>query len=218
MNDASNVMDKVRRSLGRREPLATPPVPPALDDAIVRLVPPDADLPKLFAKRAAECKIGVTATRGEELPGELVVFLNEKGVRTVAVPRSAALERLGVIAALRDGGFDVRVWGDAVLDDMYDIDAAVTDVWRAVAETGSLVVRASPEHGRSLSLVPPLHVAIVEPENLLADLIDLFALANDSGDFSAFSIISGPSKTSDIEMNLVVGVHGPEKVRAFLVE
>ena len=218
MNDPSNVLEKVRRSLGRREPLTTPPTPPTLDDAVVRLVPRDTDLPKLFAKRAGEIKIGVTAARGEELPGELVAFLNEKGVRSVAVPRSAALERLGVIAALRDGGFDVRVWGEAVLDDMYDVDAAVTDVWRAVAETGSLVVRASAEHGRSLSLVPPLHVAIVEPANLVADLIDLFALAKDIGDASAFAIISGPSKTSDIEMNLVVGVHGPDKVQAFLVE
>lgn len=218
MNDPSNVLDKVRRGLGRSAPHASPPTPPSLDDAIVRLVPPGTDLPKLFAKKAYECKIGVTATRGEELPGELVAFLNEKGVRTVAVPRSASLERLGVIAALRDGGFAVRVWGDAKLDEMYDVDAAVTDVWRAVAETGSLVIRASAEHGRSLSLVPPLHVAIVEHSNLVPDLIDLFDLARTSGDASAFAIISGPSKTSDIEMNLVVGVHGPEKVQAFLVE
>jgi len=100
---------------------------------------------------------------------------------------------------------------------LYDFDAGVTDVYAAVAETGSLVVRASAGHGRALSLVPPVHVAIVEPKNLLADLVDLFQKMNADSVASSVSIISGPSKTSDIEMNLVIGVHGPVVVKVFVL-
>lgn len=217
MNDPSNVLDKVRRSLGRSAPLTTPPVPPALSEPLIRLVLSDIGLPKLFEKKAKENKIGVTPLRVDDLTASLASFLHGKNVKTVAVPQSSLLEKIGVPAALREAGFVVSVWDEMTIDDLYDIDASVTDVWRAVAETGSLVVRASPGHGRALSLVPPLHVAIVEPKNCVGDLIDLFELAKASGDASAFTIISGPSKTSDIEMNLVIGVHGPEKVHVFLL-
>ena len=57
---------------------------------------------------------------------------------------------------------------------MYDFDCGVTDVYAAVAETGSLVVRPTREHGRGLSLIPALHVAVVEPKNFVPDLVDLF--------------------------------------------
>ena len=119
-------------------------------------------------------------------------------------------------AALRGAGLEVRTWDRMTLDELYDFDAGVTDVYAAVAETGSLVIKHSPEHGRALSLVPAVHVAIVEPKNLVADLVDLFEkLGRDGG---GATIITGPSKTADIEMDLVVGVHGPGKVEIFLMK
>ena len=219
MNDPSNVLGKVRRALRRPAGAAVPP-PPELKQPLVRLVYSDIGLPELFAKRAAENKMHVTALRVDDLHAELAAFLGSQGVKSVALPDSPFLNKLGVPAALRAAGFDVRTWDRIALDDLYDTDAGVTDVWRAVAETGSLVVKASPGHGRALSLVPPLHVAIVEPKNCVGDLIDLFEQAkaeSDAAGLSAFTIISGPSKTSDIEMNLVVGVHGPGQVRVFVL-
>ncbi|MGC4034264.1 MAG: LUD domain-containing protein [Tepidisphaeraceae bacterium] len=218
MNDPSNVLGKIRRSLGRTAPLTAPPVPPVLEEPLVRLVLSDIGLPQLFAKKAAENKIYVTPVRIDDLTASLIEFLRAKGVKSLALPRANLLERIDLPAALREAGFDVKLWDEMTLDELYDVDASVTDVSRTVAETGSLVVRASTGHGRALSLVPPLHVAIVEPKNCVGDLIDLFEQAKAAGDASAFSIISGPSKTSDIEMNLVVGVHGPEKVQVFLLE
>ena len=74
------------------------------------------------------------------------------------------------------------------------------------------------EHGRLLSLVPFVHVAVVEPKVFVPDLIDLFdALAKD-GVGSGVTMISGPSKTADIEMNVVTGVHGPNVVRVFVLQ
>ena len=64
--------------------------------------------------------------------------------------------------------------------------------------------------------MPPMHVAIVEPGNLLPDLIDLFVY-REEGNSAGITIISGPSKTADIELNLVTGVHGPGEVQVFIV-
>ena len=66
--------------------------------------------------------------------------------------------------------------------------------------------------------MPPLHVAILEPKNFLPDLVDLFQLLSTDGGFSNVVLISGPSKTADIEMNLVTGVHGPGVVQLFILQ
>jgi L-lactate dehydrogenase complex protein LldG len=217
MHDENGVIEKVRRSLNR-VPGQPVPAAPVLDEPNVRLVLSDIGLPALFEKRAKENKIGVTPLRVESLHESLVEYLKSKGVKSIAMPKSKFLDRLEIERVLREAGFVVKVWGQMTLDEVYDVDASVTDVWRAVAETGSLVMRPSPEHGRALSLVPPLHVAIVEPKNCVGDLIDLFELTTKENAASATVLISGPSKTADIEMNLVTGVHGPGVVQVFLLK
>jgi L-lactate utilization protein LutC len=211
-------MAKVRRSLGRTQPLSTVPQSPSLDEPNVRLVLSDIGLPALFASKAKENKIGVTSLRVEALHEALIDYLRARMVKSIALPRSKFLDRLEITRVLREAGFIVSVWEDMTLDQLYDIDAGLTDVYRAVAETGSLVLRAGDLHGRGLSLIPPIHIAIVEPKNCVGDLIDLFELLGREGNSSATVIISGPSKTADIEMNLVTGVHGPGVVQVFLLK
>ena len=218
MNDPHNVLDKVSRSLGRSSVPSSVPPPPTLNEPIVRLVLTDIGLPALFEKKAKENKISVHSLRVESLHEELIKYLHEKSVKSVMIPSTRFLERLEIKQALTAAGFKVRSWDEMSLDETYDIDASVTDVWKAVAETGSLVIRASTEHGRAMSLVPPIHIAIVEPKNCVGDLIDLFETTTKEGTGSATMIISGPSKTSDIEMNLVTGVHGPVMVQFFLLK
>ncbi|MGH7214135.1 MAG: LUD domain-containing protein, partial [Tepidisphaeraceae bacterium] len=68
------------------------------------------------------------------------------------------------------------------------------------------------------SLTPFVHVAILEPKNFLPDMLDLFELLAKEGSGSATVLITGPSKTADIEMNVVTGVHGPNVVQAFILQ
>lgn len=217
MSHATDVIESVRRALGRTGPLTTPPVPPQIDEPITRLVHTEVGLTELMAKVAKDNKMGVATVSPDELCQQLVEYLQGKGVKSIMLSVSPLLKRLGVTDALRKAGFTTKTWDELTLDDAYEFDCGITDVWAAVAEVAGLVVRESPEHGRILSLVPPLHVAIVEPSNILPDLVDLFRkLPADQND--KYVIITGPSKTADIEMQLVTGVHGPGVVQLFLLQ
>lgn len=217
MHDESNVIHKISQALGRTAVPHTIPRPPDIDESITRLVHSDIGLPELFTKVARENKLLVTPVGPDELGESLVKFLKSKNVKSIAMTTSPFLTQLKVLETLRSAGFNVRPWQAMTLDDVYDIDCGLTDVWAGVAEVGGLVIRGSTDHGRAVSLVPPLHIAVVEPKNLVADLVDLFQkLPPDQND--KFVIITGPSKTADIEMNLVTGVHGPGVVQVFLLQ
>jgi L-lactate dehydrogenase complex protein LldG len=213
------VLDRVRQVLGRANaPLREPPTPPALPDEIVRLVGSDARLPELFAKRAAEMKMIVTPVSANNLGARLVEFVQGHPIRNIALSLSPLLESLGVRAALETAGRSVKSWDQITLDEMYEFDCAVTDVDCAVAETGTIVIRPSSRQGRATSLVPMFHVAIVEAKQILPDSVDLFARLSRDPERSNVIMISGPSKTSDIEMNVITGVHGPNVMCTFVIE
>ena len=221
MNETDNVIDRVRRALGRSGAPHTPPAPPAIDEPVVRLVHSDIGLPQLFATRAAEMKMGVTFVEPDEAAASVAWFLQERKCRKIALPGSRLLDDLWIRDTLRREGFELSRWDDPAmtLDALYDgYDCAVTDVQYAVAESGTLVIKPSPLHGRGLSLVPMYHVAIVEPRQFLPDMVDLFETLAKEPDRSNWILISGPSKTADIEMNVVTGVHGPNVVQVFVLK
>jgi len=209
----------IARKLGRdRVPDAVPP-PPAVDERVARLVATDGDLVGRFVATANAAKMHAEPIHEGELAGRLVAFAREHRLATLVVTRCELFDRLGVLPALRDAGIDAVAWDETTLDASYEADAGLTDVWAAVAETGSLVLRASTGHGRAASLVPAVHVAVVRRDQVVADLIDLMRHldATEGGTAGGVILVTGPSKTADIEMNLVVGVHGPGEVYVFVV-
>ncbi len=87
----------------------------------------------------------------------------------------------------------------------------------AVAETGTVVCTSGPQSARGSSLLPPIHIALVSEAQLVADLFDLFPRLA-AGELPAnVNLITGPSKTADIEGVLVTGMHGPGAVHLVLV-
>lgn len=213
----SNVLSAVRRALGRSGPLSAPPAPPAIDEHIARLVYSEIGLPELFQKRASDMKMYVELTRVDDLLGKIADFLREKNCKSVMLSDTPILLRLNVCDFLNQNGFAARQWSQLTADDTYDVDAGITEADYAVAETGTLVIRHRPEHGRLLSLTPFVHVAVIEPKIIVPDLLDLFQKLASDGVGSGVTMISGPSKTADIEMNTVTGVHGPNVVKAFVL-
>jgi L-lactate dehydrogenase complex protein LldG len=95
-------------------------------------------------------------------------------------------------------------------------DAGVSEAAYGLADTGSVVLAASPDEPRSRSLLPFVHVSLLREERILPGLEELFeAVGADLP--SALAIVTGPSRSADIEQTLVVGVHGPGDVHVVLV-
>ncbi len=110
-------------------------------------------------------------------------------------------------------------------DRFFAADAGVGGVDYLIAETGSVALLAKPSEPRSLSLLPPIYIAVAWRHQLLPDLFDLYDLALCRGLPpapppalpSCLSIITGPSKTGDIELKLVTGVHGPGEIHVVVI-
>ena len=95
-------------------------------------------------------------------------------------------------------------------------DIGISSAAAALAETGTLVLHSGPERSRLATLLPPIHVAIVPQERLVTDL---FAWQVSQADAlpSNITLVSGPSKTADIEQTLAVGMHGPKRLVVILL-
>jgi L-lactate utilization protein LutC len=99
------------------------------------------------------------------------------------------------------------------------IDVGITSADYALADTGSLVVFTESNESRLLSLLPPCHIAVIEESRIVPSLDDVFRLRPLPGDnSSAVVIITGPSRTADIEMRLVRGVHGPGEIHVIIIK
>lgn len=97
-------------------------------------------------------------------------------------------------------------------------DLGISSADYALADTGTLVMISSAKEARMVSLLPPVHLAIVPRERLLSGLDDLFTiLPQPAEQTSSMVLITGPSRTADIEQILVRGVHGPGEIHVVIV-
>lgn len=105
---------------------------------------------------------------------------------------------------------------------MLDADIGVTGVAYAVAETGSVAITAGNGVSRLISLLPPVHVAVVLPSQILPSLDELFTMLRgdflERGSLDYANIISGPSRSADIDQTLIQGMHGPREVYMVIVD
>ncbi|WP_328186132.1 LutC/YkgG family protein [Marinobacter sp. OP 3.4] len=99
------------------------------------------------------------------------------------------------------------------------VGAGLTTTRGGIAETGSLILWPSAEEPRLTSLVPPIHVALLQASHLHGTLRDAMAAQDWSGGMPTNALlVSGPSKTADIEQTLAYGVHGPRELIVLVVE
>ncbi len=156
----------------------------------------------------------------------VATILDLAGTRTnqrILLGRGQLLDSLSLEHVLKNAGHTVTVIDSATDREIFfAADIGISGVSCLIAETGSVVVDSRPENPRSLSLLPPVHIAIAERRQLLPDLFDLFAAFSANGTLpslpSCLSVITGPSKTGDIELRLVTGVHGPGEVHVVLID
>jgi L-lactate dehydrogenase complex protein LldG len=199
------VLGRIRSALGPSP--AVPEVPRAYREAGAV----DGDVVSLFCERAAD----YLATVQE---------VGETGLDAALADACAARDTNRVVTA---PGAARQIPGLTVVEDSADMapaeldgfDAALTGCALAVAETGSIVLDGGPESGRrALTLVPDHHLCIVRAEQVVAGVPDaIAALAGAARAGRPITFVSGPSATSDIELERVEGVHGPRKLDIFVV-
>ena len=218
--DRDVFLARVRDALGRGDslapPPAAPPTPPRIDEALVRLAGADKAI-DLFVEKAEDVGGVVHRTTPAGLPAALASLAGSLALKTITMNLADDGAREELCATLADTGVTVVDWrATAGLEAHYDVDAGITDVAAAIAETGTLVIRSGPKHSRGTFIVPPIHIAIVRADDVVPDMIDYWRLEMD-GDPAATVFVTGPSKTADIEGILITGVHGPGAVHVVLV-
>jgi L-lactate dehydrogenase complex protein LldG len=170
----------------------------------------DADVIALFVERVADYRAVVERCDPADLAARVRAALPE-GARVV-VPPDLDLEVPGAVADPSTGS---GRRDDLSAADLDALDAVVTRARLGIAETGTIVLDHGPGEGRrAITLVPDRHVCIVEAAQVVADVPDAFDVLDAS---RPLTWISGPSATSDIELDRVEGVHGPRILHVIVV-
>jgi L-lactate dehydrogenase complex protein LldG len=203
--------------LGRLRAVA-PSAPPASDFSVVekKTWTPAARLERLRAAMTAVHTEFLDAT-AEGWPETVRAFLVAQGAKNVALGPATAAGRLLAATCARAGAPEVVAYDRPVEDFKAalfdDVDAGFTTVRSAIADTGSLVLWPSPEEPRLLSLVPPLHVALLSARAIRDTLLGVMREEGWAKGLPPNALlVSGPSKTADIEQTLAYGVHGPKRL------
>jgi len=129
--------------------------------------------------------------------------------RRIGLSNSPAVER--VVKNLQIEVDDVTVNPNAAA--LFGYDVGVSAAQAAIAETGTLVLESDAERHRLVSLVPPIHVALIQADEICLTLGEALSKVKQGRDLSpAITLITGPSRTADIELTLAIGVHGPQEL------
>lgn len=206
-----NILHRIRTGLGRSAGQAVADPPP------VRIRIPDVDMETRIAcmRERIEALAGKThrvagpeearqlvaaAVQGKRAVASNAPYLAECGIADLPGVRSGITDRAGLQAACAAA------------------DIGITSADYVLADTGSLVMLASPREARLVSLLPPEHLAVVPRDRILTGLDELFSvLPCPAEQTSSMVLITGPSRTADIEQILVRGVHGPGQITVVIV-
>ncbi|MFE5943991.1 lactate utilization protein C [Streptomyces sp. NPDC056480] len=164
----------------------------------------------LFAARVADYRATVVRCSPVDVARTVAALLERRGARRVVVPAGFPAEFLTRT--------DADLVGDApplTVRRLEDVDSTLTTAAVAIAETGTIVLDTGPGQGRrALSLIPDHHLCVVRAEQIVRDVPEALAGLEPR---RPLTFISGPSATSDIELQRVEGVHGPRVLDVVLV-
>jgi L-lactate dehydrogenase complex protein LldG len=164
-----------------------------------------------FAERVADYRAQVVRCSGDDaaIAAALSAAVADHGASQVGVPPDLPEAWLGDYVSVTDGPGEP--FG---VDELDALDGVITGSALAIAETGTIVLDAGPGQGRrALTLVPDLHLCVVRAADVVGTVPEAFdRLAGAPRDGRPITFVSGPSATSDIELNRVEGVHGPRRL------
>ncbi len=186
------------------------------------LLPPKKRL-DLFKALMIEGRSEVYPVKGDEWVDLLKKLLDERQIKTLTYgPESAIGKTLAAAWKKKDCATRLVPWRtdfEAFRDELFEIAAGITSTMGGIADAAALIVWPTPEEPRLLSLVPPVHFAVVKADTIFTSFTEAIKKLKWAEKAPTNSLlISGPSRTADIEMILQFGVHGPTDLIVFVVE
>lgn len=195
-----NILKRIRKALSNPVPLPFPQ-----SEGVNSVFLPAADeLEVLFAQEFTS------------LQGRFAFCVNEEDMYRQVQQLVAAKEWTKIYC-------NTSKWKEAFSNtiNLASCDASITGCEFLVARTGTIVMSAAQQSGRTVSVYAPIHICIAYTNQLVYDIKDVLQLLKEkyTGNIpSLITFATGPSRTADIEKTLVTGVHGPKEVYCFLVE
>jgi L-lactate utilization protein LutC len=196
-------------------PRAHPEVLPGADDLIARFV------------RELELVGGHAAISNSEADAaeQLSALAHAENVRSVAMGRGITIDLDAFVPPLAHAGIEI-IRADQVADSdraairerIARCDLGLAEADYGIASTGTLAVAADAARPGALTLLPPISVVILRADRVVSDLAALFARLGPQGVAERrLTLITGPSRTADIEKRIVMGVHGPRALQVILI-
>jgi L-lactate dehydrogenase complex protein LldG len=173
-----------------------------------------AALTELLIDRLVDYRALVRQCSVDDLGATIAHALEERGARTVVVP--AGLDPSWTAGLAAEMLTDLSDGEPLSVSQLDHVDGVITGCATAIAETGTLILDSSPGQGRRvLTLIPDYHLCVVFQDQICADVPQGLARLTAT---RPLTMISGPSATSDIELNRVEGVHGPRTLEVIIVQ
>ena len=154
----------------------------------------------------------------DEIKDYVIRLVEEHSAKSLAIWESDFLKQINLREFLEIKGLKFASLNSK--EEMAKADIGITEADFGIADTGTIVLTANEKQPRSVSLIPPVHIAIIKSDVIVENLTDLFVLLTNtisqSGSLtnltSCITFITGPSRTGDIELNIILGVHGPKEL------
>jgi len=158
----------------------------------------------------------LVVSSAREAAATIEQIFEQHGVQRVAVSNAAIAQEV-----LKEVRTNASLTTDCRSPELFACDVGVTGAQWAVAETGTLILESRFERHRLASLVPPVHIAIIDEKSIRQTLAEVIQSIQNQGrdDMSrVVTFITGPSRTSDIELTLAIGVHGPAQLYVIIIK
>ena len=208
------ILTDVRRALARDAGAPLAPLPASARIEPRRLGEINGEVEALLAEIRGLGGLTRRLPSARAVPANLRELVETENIKKAMVWCTPELQKLGIADSLRGLGVEI-VPAQATLEQWAACDLGVTGVEAALPETGTLLLRSAPDMPRVTSLLPRIHLALLHPSALRGDLPQAFAEVKSDG---YVVCITGPSRTSDIELTLTIGVHGPKTLYVWLLD